>query len=66
MDSLERYDEKSLGEAIYALAADCSMESKDFFRLVYRALIGQEAGPRLAGFLQTVGKERIAERLAGY
>jgi lysyl-tRNA synthetase class 1 len=66
VDSLERYDEKSLGEAIYALAADCGMESKDFFRLVYRALIGQEAGPRLAGFLQTVGKERIAERLAGY
>jgi lysyl-tRNA synthetase class 1 len=63
---LESYDEKSLGEAVYALAASCGLESKEFFRLVYRALIGQEAGPRLAGFLLTVGKDRVTELLTGY
>jgi lysyl-tRNA synthetase class 1 len=66
VERLQGYDEKSLGEAMYALAADCGLESKEFFRVVYRALIAQEAGPRLAGFLLTVGKERVRELLAGY
>ena len=63
---LDSYDEKSLSEALYAVAAACGLEAKDFFRLVYRALIDQEAGPRLAGFLLTVGRERVRELLAPY
>ncbi|MBN1835302.1 MAG: lysine--tRNA ligase, partial [Spirochaetales bacterium] len=63
---LQDYDERSLGEAIYALAAACGLDPKELFRVVYRALIGQEAGPRLANFLLTVGRERVTELLAGY
>ena len=66
VDRLDAFDEKSLSEAIYAVAAASEIEPKEFFRVVYRALIEQEAGPRLAGFLLTVGKERVGKLLAGY
>jgi lysyl-tRNA synthetase class 1 len=61
---LEAYDEKSLSEAIYAAAHQAGLEPKDFFTVIYRLLIGRERGPRLAGFILTVGRERVLERLA--
>jgi lysyl-tRNA synthetase class 1 len=65
-ENLDTHDEKSLGEAIYTLAAEARMEPKDFFKLVYRVLIDKEMGPRLAGFLLTIGKQRVLEILEGY
>ena len=64
--SLTSHDEKSLSEAIYTLAKEAGMEPKEFFKLVYRVLIEKEMGPRLAGFLLTIGKERALELLGGY
>ncbi|MBN2553704.1 MAG: lysine--tRNA ligase [Spirochaetales bacterium] len=65
-EKLDRHDEKSLSEAIYALAAEAQMEPKELFKLVYRVLIEKEMGPRLAGFLLTIGRERALEILGGY
>jgi lysyl-tRNA synthetase class 1 len=65
-EKLDTHDEKSLSEAIYTLAAEAQMEPKEFFKLVYRVLIEMEMGPRLAGFLLTIGKERALEILGGY
>ncbi|MBN1646651.1 MAG: lysine--tRNA ligase [Spirochaetales bacterium] len=63
--SLEQYDEKALAEKIYEIAHANTLEPADFFRVVYLTLIGKEKGPRLAGFIMTVGKEKILEILAG-
>jgi lysyl-tRNA synthetase class 1 len=65
-EHLDTHDEKSLSEAIYTLAGAAEMEPKEFFKLVYRVLIGKEMGPRLAGFLLTIGKSRALEILRPY
>ena len=64
--NLDGHDEKSLSEAIYTLAGEAKLEPKVFFKLAYRVLIEQEMGPRLAGFLLTIGKQRALEILGGY
>ncbi len=63
---LETHDERSFAEAVYRIAQEGGFEPKDFFPVVYRALIGKERGPRLAGFIMTAGKERIAGILRPY
>ncbi|MEA1911713.1 MAG: lysine--tRNA ligase, partial [Spirochaetota bacterium] len=57
---------KSLGEAIYAIAETSGIEPKDLFNLTYRVLIGKEKGPRLVGFIMTVGKDKILPILNSY
>jgi lysyl-tRNA synthetase class 1 len=65
-ENMDSHDEKSLSEAIYTLAGEAGIEAKEFFKLVYRVLIQKEMGPRLAGFLLIIGKERALELLGGY
>lgn len=64
VEKLDSHNENSLGEAIYRIAGDHEMEPKQFFQAVYRALIGKERGPRLAGFMLTAMKEKIKKALA--
>lgn len=59
-------EETAMAERIYAIAQENGMEPKDFFKLSYRALLGKERGPRLAGFVLGIGPERIGQILAGY
>jgi lysyl-tRNA synthetase class 1 len=66
VERLDAYDEKSLGQAIYDVAREAGIEPKELFGAAYRVLIGKEKGPRLAGFIVTVGKERVAEILRRY
>lgn len=54
---------KELHNAIYEFARTGGTEPKDLFRSVYRALIGKDKGPQLAGFLLTVGVKRAARIL---
>ena len=61
---LEKYDEKGMAEKIYTIAGECGIGPADLFKTVYLALIGKEKGPRLAGFIMTVGKEKIGSILA--
>ncbi len=65
-ERLSDHTEKSLGEAIYRIAGEAGIEPKEFFAVMYRVLIGRERGPRLAGFLLTVGRERILSILESY
>jgi lysyl-tRNA synthetase class 1 len=65
-EQLEEYDEKSLGQAIYDAAREAELEPKELFAAAYRVLIGKEKGPRLAGFIMTVGKDRVLEILNRY
>lgn len=59
-------DEKAIAEAVYAAAAAAGTDSKTLFRAAYQALIGKDQGPRLAGFLGTLGKETVLAILAAY
>ncbi len=60
---LDQYDEKTVSEAVYEIAGNREMEPKVLFAAVYRALIGKEKGPRLAGFMLTAGKEKVTRAL---
>ena len=59
-------DEKEVAQAIYDLAREQEVDAKTVFALVYRILIGQETGPRLAGFLLTIGRDRVRQRFQPY
>jgi lysyl-tRNA synthetase class 1 len=60
------HDDKTLAEAIYRIAEEEGLEAKTLFQAMYRVLIGQSKGPRLAGFLLTIGRERVLALLALY
>jgi len=62
----ENLEEKTLSELIYTVANEHGMEPKQFFQLLYRVLIGKERGPRLAGFLLNIGRQRVLARLEPY
>ncbi|MBO7516306.1 MAG: lysine--tRNA ligase, partial [Spirochaetia bacterium] len=66
VENLDQYDEKSLAEALYAVAEKAGMDSKDMFKVFYNVLIGKEKGPRLAGFIKTCGKEKVLPLLKWY
>lgn len=60
------HDEKSLSEAIYRIAGEAGLDAKEFFTAMYRVLVGKERGPRLSGFLLTIGRDRVLEILSEY
>ncbi len=65
----ERFDsmgEKELSGIFYEIAGRSDMEPKDFFKVMYRVLIGKDKGPRLASFILTIGRKRILEILDSY
>ncbi|HDQ13612.1 MAG TPA: lysine--tRNA ligase [Sediminispirochaeta sp.] len=66
VEKLVEHDEESLGTAIYDIARDAEIEPKELFSTVYRILIGKEKGPRLAGFIFTVGREKVLRILERY
>lgn len=59
-------DEKDLSQKVYDAAAAAGVENTVLFTAVYRALIGKEKGPKLAGFMNTIGKDRVLEVLSKY
>ena len=59
-------DEKTLAEEIYRICSETGVDPKQFFVDMYRILIGKDRGPRLAGFILTIGRERVLPLLSGY
>lgn len=62
----DEHDEKSLAEAIYRIADETGADRKRFFQVMYRVLVNADRGPRLAGFLLTIGRERVLQILKQY
>jgi len=62
----DELNEKQLQQALYDLARELELEPKTMFLAMYRVLIGKEKGPRLAGFLKTIGRARCLEILNQY
>lgn len=65
-NGLDELDEKGLSEKIYGIAEEVSLMPADFFRIIYKALIGKEKGPRLSNFILTAGSEKITAILNKY
>ena len=63
---MDTMDEKQLSEAVYGAAQKCGLEPKALFTAVYQALIGKNAGPRLANFMKIIGRERLESILGVY
>lgn len=66
LPQMDALDEKAFSTALYDIAHACGLEPKALFTAVYRALIGKDQGPRLAGFMKIIGKDRLAQMLAFY
>ena len=65
-EGIESRAEKEVQNAIYAIARENGVEPKEFFPVLYRVLIGKEKGPRLGGFLKTLGGDRLLAILNRY
>ncbi|MDR2965598.1 MAG: lysine--tRNA ligase [Treponema sp.] len=59
-------DDKACGVAVYAAAELAGVDSKVLFGAAYQALIGKDQGPRLAGFLRSINKDRLLGILEKY
>ena len=55
-------DERALQAKIGELVAGHGLDS-GVYRKLYQLLIGRDLGPKLAGFMRTVGRERVLELL---
>jgi len=60
-DSIET--DKDLHEKMYELMHDVELKPGDIFPLMYNILISREKGPKLAGFIRTIGKDRVLSLL---
>lgn len=59
IDSMDTFEEKEFGQNLYAVAQEAEIEPKALFTIIYKILINKEQGPRLAGFMKTIGKKRL-------
>lgn len=55
--------DKDLHEKMYELLHKIEIEPKEIFPMMYQILISREKGPKLAGFIRTIGKERVISLL---
>ncbi len=56
-------DDKALHEKMYEMIHSLELEPMEIFTLLYKKLINLEKGPKLAGFIRTIGKERVINLL---
>ncbi|HKY33105.1 MAG TPA: lysine--tRNA ligase [Candidatus Polarisedimenticolia bacterium] len=47
----------------FDLARRAGVDPKEFFRMLYNVLTGQDSGPRLGSFVKLMGQGKVAERL---
>ena len=56
-------DDKTLHEKMYEMINALELGPMEIFTLMYKKLINLEKGPKLAGFIRTIGQERILKLL---
>ena len=56
-------DDKALHEKMYEMIHTHELEPMEVFTLLYKKLINLEKGPKLAGFIRTIGKDRVLNLL---
>ncbi len=58
-------DDKELHEAMYEIMHKHELKPMDIFPLCYEILISKPKGPKLAGFMRTIGLERVSTLFKG-
>lgn len=54
-------DADEIQTAVFNIAKNRGIAPKEFFKVLYGVLLGAQSGPRVGGFVQLVGKDRIHE-----
>ena len=49
--------------AVFTVARKHSIKPRDFFRTLYKILLGTQEGPRFGPYVATVGKDRVLKLL---
>jgi len=62
---LDRAD-KEVQDATYKIATSHDVQPKAFFTAGYKILVGKSQGPRIGGFLKTLGAEHLSAMLSKY
>ncbi len=61
-ENWENYQtDKDLHEDIYKIIHEVEVTPNEIFPVIYKTLINKEKGPKLAGFIRTIGKDRSIE-----
>lgn len=55
--------DKEMHEKLYELMHEVELKPGDIFPMMYNILISREKGPKLAGFIRTIGKDRVLSLL---
>jgi lysyl-tRNA synthetase, class I len=58
-------DENYLQNVIFTIARKHGLQTGQFFKTLYRVLIGSDSGPRLGPYILAMGRENVAAALAG-
>ena len=66
VEEMDSIPDKEYTTRLYDAAKLNGMETKDFFQLVYRIMIGKDQGPKLGPFIQTCGKDKVLSILKRY
>ena len=53
------YKEEELSTEFYSICKKIELDPKQFYRAAYKVLLNKEQGPRLAGFILAIGKEKV-------
>ncbi len=56
--------DKELHEKMYEIMHAHELKPADIFSPIYQLLISREKGPKLAGFIRTIGKQRVIKLLS--
>lgn len=54
------WTDEELHDQFYILINNKELQVKDFFNYAYKVLIDREKGPKLANFILTIGKDKVA------
>jgi len=56
-------DERTIQNAIFNSAKSVQLETRDFFKLLYRILLGSSEGPKLGSYIVAMGNENVINML---
>lgn len=56
-------DEKAIQNAIFNSAKSVDLEPRDFFKALYRILLGTSEGPKLGSYIVAMGNENVVDTL---
>ena len=66
VEVMDQLEDKEYTTRLYDAAKLNGLDTGEFFKLVYRIMIGKDRGPKLGPFLQTCGKEKVLSILGRY